>query len=71
MPAPVPVENRAELPAADFAALAEVASAHRSMKHVLDWAPPAEPAMTLGVWLGGQAQTGPVAGFFRNRLTTL
>jgi hypothetical protein len=47
MPVPVPVENRAELPAADFAALAEVVSAHRSMKHALDWALGRRPPLAL------------------------
>ncbi len=47
MPSPVPVENRAELPAADFAALAQVVSAQRSMKHVLDWALGQRPPLAL------------------------
>ena len=47
MPSPVPVENRAELPEADFAALARVVSAHRSMKHVLDWALGRRPPLAL------------------------
>ena len=47
MASPVPVENRADLPAADFAALAEVVSAQRSMKHVLDWALGRRPPLDL------------------------
>jgi hypothetical protein len=43
----VPVESRAELPAVEFAALAEVVSAHRSMKHVLDWALGRRPPLSL------------------------
>ena len=37
MAASVPVENRAGLPDADFAALARAVAGHRSMKHALDW----------------------------------
>ena len=47
MPAAVPVENRAGLPEADFAALEEVVSGQRSMKHVLDWALGRRPPLAL------------------------
>jgi hypothetical protein len=35
--APVPVENRAQLPDADFARLAQAVASHHSIKHALDW----------------------------------
>ena len=42
----VPIENRAQLPEAEFARLAEAVAGHRSMKHAPDWllghAPPLE-----------------------------
>jgi hypothetical protein len=45
---PYPVENRANLPAEEFAALAAAVAAHRSVKHALDWllgmTPPVPPA---------------------------
>jgi hypothetical protein len=37
MEAQVPVENRAGLPAEDFAPVARAVVGHRSMKHALDW----------------------------------
>ncbi len=37
MEPPISVENRAALPAHDFARLAETLSHHRSIKHALDW----------------------------------
>jgi hypothetical protein len=45
--AAVPVENRAGLAEADLAELAGVVSAHRSMKHVLDWALGHRPPLAL------------------------
>ncbi len=43
-----PVENRANLPAGEFAALAAAVATHRSVKHALDWllgmTPPVPPA---------------------------
>jgi hypothetical protein len=33
----LPIENRANLSAADFARIAEPAAGHRSIKHALDW----------------------------------
>ena len=46
--APVPVENRARLPGADFARLADAVSSHHSIKHALDWllaqSPPLAPS---------------------------
>jgi hypothetical protein len=43
----VAVENRAGLAEADFAELAQVVSAHRSMKHALDWALGQRPPLAL------------------------
>ena len=47
MPSAVPVENRAALAEADFAELARVVSAHRSMKHALDWVLGQRPPLAL------------------------
>jgi hypothetical protein len=45
---PFPIENRAQLSAEDFAALATVLRGHHSMKHVLDWAAQQSPSMLPG-----------------------
>ncbi len=45
---PFPIENRAALPADEFARLAAVVAGHTSMKHAFDWllsrSPPVVPA---------------------------
>lgn len=42
-----PIENRANLPAAPFAQLAQALASHRSIKHALDWLTAHTPPLTL------------------------
>jgi hypothetical protein len=43
----VPIENRANLPAADFSRLAEAVSSQRSIKDALDWLVGHRPPLTV------------------------
>jgi hypothetical protein len=47
MEAQVPVENRAGLPAENFAAIARAVAVQRSMKHALDWLLGHSPSLEL------------------------
>ena len=43
----VPVENRAQIPAEDFAPIAHAIASHRSIKHALDWMLGRQPPLEL------------------------
>lgn len=47
MDLPTPIENRANLPDADFATLSSALMAHRSIKHALDWLVAHQPSLSF------------------------